>query len=237
MVSVSITNVLAFVSPILKNQRLTINNQEPALGMANSVLQGLLAAPLRYRFNRKTLTINISESAGCDYVVAVDDLGWIEQQWLTNTTGTPEFIGLDGAVALRPVSTVKRPTQMCPLYDDNEGNITFRFDATPEQPYTANIDYQMKATYITSVADTFGPVPDEFGMLYRKWMLSEGALLLNDSRAPIFRRDAVYATLALQDGLSEQARVMMLEQMLNFGLTTYRAQAMGQAGAKGRIGQ
>lgn len=236
-VTISITNVMSYIMPILKNQRLLISNQQPLLTQANQVLQGLLQPPLRYRFNRKNIAIDLTVLGGTDYDVSIPDLGWIETQWIADETGAASvYYSCDGGVSIPKTSTAKRPQAIAPVYDDNAGNIVFRVDSTPDQAYVAYVDYQAKAQPITSVAGTFGPFPDEFGFLFTKWMLSECSLIVNDPRFQIFRREAVYATLATQDGLNEQARVRMIEQMVNFGLTAGRSNATAQEAVKLRVG-
>lgn len=236
-VTISITNVMSYIMPILKNQRLLISNQQPLLMQSNQVLQGLLQPPLCYRFNRKNIAINLSVKGGTDYETYIPDLGWIETQWIADEAGSePVYNSLDGAVSIPKTSTAKRPQSIGPIYDDNAGNITFRVDSTPDQDYVAYLDYQAKAQPITSIAGTFGPFPDEFAFLFTKWMLSECSLIVNDPRFLTFRREAVYATLATQDGLKEQARVRMIEQMVNFGLTAGRSNATAQEAVKARLG-
>jgi hypothetical protein len=67
-----------------------------------------------------------------------------------------------------------------------------------------------------------------------KWYLSEAALLVNDARFEIWRREAVAALLATQDGLDEQAKAIQYEQMINVGRSSLRSDAMGKSGAAAR---
>jgi hypothetical protein len=228
----TVMNSLVFVSTLLKNQQLSVNNWEPGMTMANNVLQWMLQPPFVWRFNRASLTFPISKTLGSDYTLSVPNLGRIESQWLTDTAGT--IFELNGAVTLARVGISRRPVEVAPQYDDNQGNITFRFNSIPNQNYNANFDIQMKPQMLTSPASTFGPVPDEFGYLFNKGMLSEGALLVNDSRFEIWRKDFVAGLLATQDGLDAQAKAIFYEQMLNMGRTATRSQAAGQGGSQGR---
>lgn len=231
-VTLTILNSMNFVTPILKNQRLSVTNQEPGLTMANIVLQRMLGSPFVWRFNRGNFTIDITTAGGTDYVKAVADLGRIEQQWLVDPANNIKE--LQGAVSLAKVSSTRRPMTVAPQFDDNAGNITFRFNSIPDQAYTANFDYQRKAPLIQSYGEDFGPVPDEFGYLFNKGMLSEGALLVNDSRFPIWEKDFIAGLLATQDGLDAQAKAIFFEQMLNTGRTATRSQGAAQSGVQGR---
>jgi hypothetical protein len=235
-VTISVRNSLIFTSTLLKNQRLSVNNLEPGLTMANLVLGIMLGPPMVWRFNRATLSFAISTAGGTDYVVSVPTLGQIETQWLVDPGSTPagaihEF---KGAVALPKVSAKRRPQRIAPQYDTNTGNITFRVDAIPDRTYNAFIDFQQKAPLIQSFGQTFSPVPDEFGYLFNRGMLSEGALLVNDSRFAIWRREFLAGLLATQDGLDAQAKSIFFDQMMNIGRTATRSQGMAQSGNQGR---
>jgi hypothetical protein len=231
-VSISLQNSIVYVQTILKNQSLFVNNQEPALTTGNIVLQRMLGAPFIWRFNRSTITFPISEAGGTDYTQTVSDLGRIETQWLNDDKGN--MFELKGSQSIAKVSSMRRPVEVAPVYDDNEGNITFRFNSIPEQEYTANFDYQMKPMILTGPGMTFGPVPDEFGYLFNKGMLCEGALLVSDSRFPIWEKDFIAGMLATQDGLDAQAKNIFYDQMLNNGRTSLRSQGMSQSGIAGR---
>lgn len=228
---------MTYVSTLLDNQRLNVNGLEPGLTMANTVLQRMLGAPFIWRFNRTNIAVPITEAGGTDYTVALDDLGRIETQWLSDLTDPDnvKIFELKGLQSVPKFSTVRRPTEAGPVYDDNQGNITFRFNSVPDQDYTAYFDYQRKAVRLTSYGETFAPVPDEFGYLFSKGLLAEAGLLTNDSRFPIWEKDFIAGMLATQDGLDAQAKAIFYEQMLNVGRTSVRSQMAGQGGAQGRM--
>lgn len=231
-VTLSIENALVYVSTLIDNQRLSVNGLEPGLTAANIVLQRMLGAPFIWRFNRANFEIPITNAGGTDYVINVNDLGRIETQWLTDGTGG--IYELKGSQSIAKVSTERAPTEFAPVYDDNAGNITFRFNAVPDEDYTAFVDYQRKAQLLLSYGQTFAPVPDEFGYLFNKGLLAECALLTNDSRFPIWEKDFIAGLLATQDGLDAQAREIFYNQMLNTGRTASRSQGLSQSGTAGR---
>ena len=176
---------------------------------------------------------NIAGATGqTDYTAVLEDLGRIETQWLTDTSGT--IYELNGVQSVARNSTAKRPTQMGPVYDDNAGDITFRCNAVPDQVYTAYFDYQRKAPLITGPGFTFSPVPDEFGYIYNTLLLAECALLVNDARFNVWEQQGVAALLATQDGLDAQAKDIFYNQMINAGRTNMRGQMATQSGAQGR---
>lgn len=234
MISLTLRDSLNFVKPLIKNQQLDITNLQPGLTMGNNVLQRMIAPPFRYRFNRKAISIPVTAVDGTDYQIEIDDLGWIETQWLELTVDATQKFELKGEVSLAKVSMSTRPTSIAPQFDDNAGNITFRINAVPNKNYTVWLNYQVKAQLITSYAQNFGPFPDEFGFIYNKGMLAEAALAINDPRFNIWNRDFAMSLVHTQDGLDAQAKQIILEQMLGWGRTSLRSQAMGQEGAQFR---
>jgi hypothetical protein len=228
----NVMNSVVYVQTLIKNQRLNVNGQEPALTMSNIVLQRILGAPFIWRQNRASFSIPISAAAGTDYTVSLPNLGRIETQWLTD--GNNKDMELKGAVCLAKMSAKRRPTEVAAQYDDNQGNITFRFNSVPDQGYTAWFDYQQKARLITSWANPWGMIPDELGYIYNTGFLSLGALLVNDARFGIWERQFVGDLLGAQDGLDEQARAIFLGQWLSDIRSTTRSQGAVQGGVAGR---
>jgi hypothetical protein len=231
-IEISVQNVLTYVQTLIDNQRLNVNNMEPAVTMSNTVLGTMLGPPFAWRQNRATVTFPISTVKGTDYTISIPDLGFMENQWLDDGEGN--IMELNGSTSLSRVSYQRRPTHIAPQYDDNQGNITFRLNSVPDAAYAAFIDYQQAATLIQSPADTFQPLSDYFGYLFTKGMLSEGALLVNDSRFAVWRAEWIAQMLATQDGLDAQARDMFFNQFMNTTRTAMRSQGMAQGGTAGR---
>ena len=231
-ITLSVRNSLTYVQTLIDNQRLNVNNDEPGVTMANIVLGTMMGAPFCWRQNRSRLSIAISTAGGTDYVKSAPTMGFIEAQWLVDANDN--ILELNGATALAKVSYQRTPTLMAPQYDDNQGNITFRFNSVPDTDYTAFIDFQNAATLITSPAQTFFPLSDYFGYLFNKGMLSEDALLVNDSRFSIWRGEWIAQLLATQDGLDAQAKDMFYNQFMNTTRTVQRSSGAGQNGTQGR---
>jgi hypothetical protein len=228
----SVQNSMTYVQTQIDNQRLNVNNMEPGVTMANTVLGTMLGPPFIWRQNRRNINFSITALGGTDYAVYEPTMGFIETQWLEDEDGN--ILELNGATALAKVSFSRPPTLIAPQYDDNEGNITFRVNSVPDADYTVYLDVQQAAKLITSPADTFAPLSDYFGYLFNKGMLSEGALLVNDSRFSIWRSEWIAQMLATQDGLDEQAKDMFYSQFMNTTRTVQRSGAMTQNGAAGR---
>lgn len=230
--TISLMDIWVYVTTLLKNQQLDINNLQPGLQASNDILEVMLCPPFRWPWNRANTNFPISTAGGTDYIVSLPTLGFIETQWLTDVNNA--IMELKGRVALAKVSGKRRPVEVAQQYDDGAGNITFRFGSIPDQSYSANFDFQQKPMRLTSPASTFGPVPDQFSHLFAKGVLSEGALIVNDSRFTIWRREWIAQVLATQDGLDEQQKNIFYDQMMNTGRTAQRSQQAGAMGSQGR---
>ena len=230
--TLTLSDSAAFCSTLLKGQLLNVNNQQPGITMANIVKQRILGAPFIWPANRGNTNFPISTVLGTDYVLSLPLMGRTEVQWLTDVKGVD--MPLEGAIALPKNGTVMRPKKMAVQYDDNNGGITFRFNSTPDQNYTAYLDYQQKPLLMTSFASNWGPVADEYGYLFNIGLLAFAGLIVNDARFPIWERDFISGVLATQDGLDEQAKAIFIGDWMNVTRTAARSQAMGQSGAQGR---
>lgn len=230
--TLTISNAEQFCKPILKNQPLAVTNNEPALTVGNIVLQRMLGAPFRWRFNRNSLTFT-TITGQTDYSVTVNDLGFIETQWIVDASGNGNE--LDGAISLAVDTSQTRPTKIAPQADNNAGTIVWRLSQAPDNVgYTVNIVYQKKAPLLTSLASTWNPVPDEFSYIFNLGYLCFTSLLVNDSRFPIFEKWFVGALLGAQDGLSEQEKNIFLGQWMADITTVTRAQGRVNSGVAGR---
>lgn len=231
-IALSVQASMTFVQSLIDNQRLNVNNMEPGVSMANIVLGTMLGPPFVWRQNRTNLNFPITAVGGTDYAISVPTMGFIETQWLEDADDN--VLELNGATALAKVSSSRAPTLIAAQYDDNAGNITFRVNSVPDADYTVYMDVQNAAPLITSPAQSFLPLSDYFGYLFNKGMLSEGALLVNDSRFSIWRGEWIAQMLATQDGLDAQAKDMFYNQFMNTTRTVQRSQDMSRNGGQGR---
>lgn len=229
--ALTLQNAINFATPILKNQPLQVSMQEPALTGGNIVLGAMLGPPMRWRFNRSEISFAITP-ANTDYVRSVPTLGWIEATWLKDGSGTVH--AMNGEVILPVDGNVARPGKLAPQFDDNQGNVTFRVDKTPDQNYTCYVDFQNKMKPMNSAASTWSPVPDEFEYIFNHGFLALMSLLVNDARFPIFENYFIARLLGAQDGLGEQARNIFLMNWANAMSTLKRADGAVTQGVAGR---
>lgn len=228
--TLTLRNSINFVTPLLKNQPLMASNFEPALTAANIVLGTILGPPCRWPWNRNTLSFPVA--SGTDYAQAVSDLGFIEKAWLQDGNG--KIYQLQTAVSLSKESALNRPQSVAMQRDDNQGNITFRLDQAPDQGYTVNIDYQKKATLMTSDASPWGVVSDQFSYIFNWGFLAVMSLLVNDSRFPIFENYFISRLLGAQDGMSDQERNIFIGNWQALSATLTRGAATINAGVAAR---
>jgi len=229
--SINLQSSINFAKPYLKNQDPQVSLMEPALTAANIVLQSMIGPPCRWRFNRGELNFSVS-SAGTDYKQSVPTFGFVEAAWLVDGSGNQ--YEMKGAVVLSVNGAQARPERIAPQFDDNAGNVTFRLDKTPDQTYTAYVDFQQNAVLLSSPASFWAPVADEFGFIYHYGFLALVSLLVNDARFPIFENYFISRLLAAQDGLDAQARDIFLADCTTRIATLERAKGSVQAGLAGR---
>lgn len=225
----TIQDSATWISTILKQQPLNVSNWEPGLTYANLVLARVLGPPMRWRFNRGSMSFTISAGGGTDYVVTVGDLGWIEKMWLLDANGN--IHQLEGAQALAKSTTSGRPRTVAAQYDDNAGNITFRVDWLPNAAYTVVIDYQKKAPVTSSFGNLWAPLPDEYAYVYNQLFLALAGNLVSDPRAPFWSQLGVSALLGAQQGLTMQEIAIFVGEWDRLMQTLAKSQDATKAGA------
>jgi hypothetical protein len=228
--TLNLRHTMNFAASFLKNQPQEINNMDPAVMAGNMVLSFMLGPPLRWRQNRREITFAIT-SASTDYQQAVANFGFIEVAWLIDDDADQH--PLEGALALSVNVDQARPKKIAAQFDDNAGNITFRFDSTPDQAYTAYVDFQQTAPLLTSPASGWGPVPDYFNYIFNFGYLAVMSLLVNDARFPIFEKYFIGRLLGAQSGLSEQERNIFLANWATAMVTLKKSDALAGMGLSG----
>jgi hypothetical protein len=223
-------NTMNFAAPFLKNQPMEVSNMEPAVMVGNIVLGAMLGPPFRWRQNRQEISFAVT-GAATDYLRGVANFGFIELAWLVDGGGNQH--PLSGALGLTVNPDVGRPEKVAAQFDDNAGNITFRFDKLPEQNYTCYVDFQGAAPLLTSPASGWGPVPDYFNYIFNFGFLAVMSLLVNDARFPIFEKYFIGRLLGAQSGLSEQERNIFLANWALAIGTMKKADLMAGAGIGG----
>lgn len=225
-----------FSLPYLNYQPVDVSNDEPALTAANITKQTILGPPFRWNFNRSSIHVELDPNATSwvqDYLIpGVTDYGFLEQIWLTDPeTGDKKEIEVRKSLA--GDSTVKRPGSAAVQQDDETG-ITLRFNSKPDAPYIVDAMYQRAAVTMTSLASTWGPIPDHKSYIYDWGFLGFVSLLTKDARAPIFLSKFTSHLLGEQDGLTALQRNIFLGNWLDLLTQQGRETMAAQQGAQAR---
>jgi len=229
----TLQNSVNFIRPYLKNQPAAVTVSEPGLSAGNTVLEIMLAPPLKWRWNRRSFSFQTTITPiTTDYPVSLADFGFMEHQWITDSTG--QVHALTGATSLGVDAAKSRPTLIAPQYDDDLGSITFRLKNTPDAVYTVKGDYQRKPVLMQSYGSVWDVVPDDFSHCYDLGYLTFMSLLVNDSRFPVFERWFLSRVLSMQEGLDDQARNIFLGNWMQSVKTIERTQSGAQMGNAAR---
>lgn len=225
-----------FSMPFIGYQPVNISNGEPAITAANLTKQTILGPPFKWPWNRGSFHVELNPTEtnwGQDYLLALPDFHFVEKLWLTDTEGKVTEI-TNIASSLSAESAVKRPSSAAMNTQDQYGNVTLRLNVLPDEPYLIDGYYQRAAAMMTSLANTWGPVPDHLSYIYDWGFLGFCSLLTKDARAPIFLAKFASHLLGSQDGLTAQQRNIFLGDFLTLLGQQQREGMATQQGAAGR---
>lgn len=232
-------NIMAsalFSMPFLNYQPVNVSNGEPAITAANLTKQTILGPPFKWPWNRGTFQVQLetTETAwGQDYLFQLPDFHFIEKLWLTNPQGEQKEI-TNIVSSLAEESSIKRPSSAAMNLQDDQGNVTLRLNTLPDMAYTISGYYQRAPILMSSLANTWSPVPDYLSYIYDWGFLGFVSLLTKDARAPIFLGKFASHLLGAQDGLSAQQRNIFLGNWLDVISAPQREQISVTQGAQGR---
>lgn len=234
--TITVQNTATWAQGYLFSQPLALGAaNEPAITIANIVKQAILGPPFCWRWNRKS-PASFALTAGVqDYSKNYADFGFIEKAWISDGTNVKEFEEIRDVISQE--SAQARPDgAIAAQLDDNAGNITFRITPAPNAApsYTAQIAYQMKATLITALANSWAPIPDELSYIYQYGFLGLALAFDKDPRAQIYDARFVSHLLGCQSGLSEMQKNIFLGKWLSTALEVGSSNMKTQMGVQGR---
>jgi hypothetical protein len=177
-----------------------------------------------------------------DYTVNVPNFSHIEHasvyDTFTNspTTGTTgkKWWELDVEDNLSLDSTLGRPQFINPHFEDTNGNVTFRMMPAPSQNYPVSVHCQLAPPQITSLNQTWSPLPDFMQHIYTWGFMHFFWLFADDPRAAYAGQKFTAGLLGRAEGLSEEDRNIFLN---NFHMLTTSQQTKFQQGSQGRMAQ
>lgn len=220
--------------PLLDYTPITIAGPDPALTSANLTKQAILGAPFCWRWNRSVATFQCVVGTQ-DYSLPVRDIGFIEKVTLYDAAAKKQWpVKNEGALGAE--SNTQRPQSGTLQGEDSSGALTYRFNTPPDVAYLATIIYQRRAVPMTSMACTWGPIPDELAHIYDWGFLANLSIHTRDSRWPVFQQRFVAHLLGAQDGLEAMQRNIFLGNFIDAQLAQQRA-TMGVQQGMGARGQ
>lgn len=161
---------------------------EPALTIANNVMQEILAAPFNWKFNRVSLASFITIDKTQDYTRTVADVGWLESCVLEEEASTATLKPtheIEVVQMLPKESLLDNPSKVAAI-SETSTTVDFRFWQVPSTTvWRAYITYQAKAPLKTALTNTWTPIPDELAYVYRQGFLAMALMHADDVRAPI----------------------------------------------------
>jgi hypothetical protein len=179
-----------------------------------------------------------------DYVVAppagYNAIGGATQGWFSHiehgsvydvSSTTPRWVELTTKNNLSLDSATGRSTFISPESEDTNGNVTFRVMPSPDEAYPISLHVMLTPPQITSVNQTWAPLPDYLQNVYSLGFLGWMLAFNDDPRAPMYNSQFKAALLARQDGLTAEERDVFLN---NWDMLTSRQQMNAQQGTQAR---
>lgn len=161
-------------------------SNEPALSIANQVIQEILAPPFNWKWNRVEAAAFDTVDKTQDYTRTITDFGWLESCVLEDkdSTQTPKPTREIEVVQMLPKeSVVENPVKVA-VVSETASNINVRFWPVPgTYLWTAYLIYQAKPPLKTALADTWSPIPDELSYVYKQGFLAWALKHADDARA------------------------------------------------------
>lgn len=179
-----------------------------------------------------------------DYVVAppagYNTVGGATTGWFSHiehasvydiTAATPNWMELTVKNNLSLSTVAARSTFLSPESEDANGNMTFRLMPAPNKNYPIAIHAMLTPPLITSINQTWAPLPDYLENVYTLgflgWMMA-----FNDApQSQMYNSQFKAALLARQDGLTQEERDIFLN---NWDLLTSRQSMNAQQGTQAR---
>ena len=209
-----------------------LNGQLLVLDTANATT---VTAPI----NTMTTYVSAPDTAGVltaqttqDYTIATPNFSHIEHASILDTSRTPSKwweLKIQNNLALD--STLARPAFIGPHVEDGNGNVTFRVMPAPVGNYPVSIHVQLAPPRITSINQTWAPIPDFMQSIYTWGFLALIWAFADDSRFQIANQKFTSGLLARAEGITDEERNIFLN---NWSELTGHQNAERQQGMQAR---
>jgi hypothetical protein len=225
-----------FTLPFIGYQPVDISNMEPALTAANLTKQTILGPPFAWPWNRNEFSVPVpvvkGQTPSQDYLVTLPYYGFMEKVWVIDVNGNAKEIKV--VLVLAEESSVQRPASAAVQNINDDGTVLIRLNALPDQTYTLAGCYQQAPVQMSSLASSWGPMPDSLGYIYDYGFLYFMSMLTKDARTAFFGQKFAAHLLGAQSGLTATQRNIFLGNFLSVITEPQRAQAETAQGVQAR---
>jgi hypothetical protein len=167
-----------------------------------------------------------------DYTVSVPNFSHIEHASVLDVTKTPnKWIELKVQNDLALDSIQARPTFVGPHVEDGDGNVSFRVMPAPSAAYPVAIHVQLVPPRVTSINQTWAPIPDFMQYVYSWGFLALIWAFSDDARFQMANQKFTSGLLSRAEGISAEERDVWLN---NWNNLTGRQQMETQQGIQAR---
>ena len=178
--------------------------------------------------NTGTLTNTTTQ----DYTLAVPAFSHIEHASVLDVSKTPpNWVELKIQNDLSLDSRNARPMFLGPHVEDGAGNVTFRVMPSPNLAYPVAIHVQLAAPLLTSINQTWSPMPDFMQYIYSWGFLALVWAFSDDARFQIANAKFTAGLLARAEGLTEEERNIFMN---NWNSVTNQASGKTQQANQAR---
>ena len=163
-----------------------------------------------------------------DYQLAVPEFSHIEHASVLDINAKPpKWIEMKVQNTLALESQQARPDFVGPHFEDANGNVTFRVMPAPNAAYPVSIHMQKAAALVTSLNQTWAPLPDFMQYIYSWGFLSLMWSFADDPRAQWASQKFVAHLLGRADGLTETERNIFLNNWSDLTMTQQQQRSQG----------
>ena len=167
-----------------------------------------------------------------DYTVSVPNFSHIEHASVLDVTKIPnKWIELKVQNDLALDSIQARPTFVGPHVEDGDGNVSFRVMPAPSAAYPVAIHVQLVPPRVTSINQTWAPIPDFMQYVYSWGFLALIWAFSDDARFQMANQKFTSGLLSRAEGISAEERDVWLN---NWNNLTGRQQMETQQGIQAR---
>ena len=194
-------------------------------GIAGSsiALDGILLEIATASSSSFTATVNLPDSTDTtglftnittqDYTISASVFDHIAHASVLDldSTGVPtKWYQLTVKNDLSFESSQNRPEFINAQSQDGEGNVTFRVFSAPDKKYPVAVQVQLAAPTITSINQTWAPLPDFMQYVYDLGFLAWMLQFADDNRAAYYQNQFKAALLGRAEGLTEEQKNIFL---------------------------